>query len=524
MILYLKYSMCFSLIQCIFFTTILSYAASQQKGGMSKIVIYQTADIHSHIQEPVVNWISMAKIIKMRRSANGGENKTLLIDCGDTVPGTIIGALSRGKAAAALLNVMHYDAWIPGNHDFEFGIKTLLELGEYSSTPFLAANLKLDKAFSSKNPDLHRALPWKLYEKNGVRIALIGLTSPHLFEWLWGQKAAGYNLEDTFHCLDRIMPEVLNAKTDLIILAIHHGRFSPKRLHSYTVAKIAEKYPQIDLILGGHSHQEVPGEKCGVSTWYVESGCHAHKFAEIAVYIDKKHRCVNSITSRLISVEKQNNTSEEFLHAITPWNEMAAKFAKKRIGYTKNIVKASQYDSFSSTMSELICRAVAENSGAEFVFLGVVMPSVAFAGNITEQDVFNALPYEDSVCTLDLLPSQILAVLQEQIDKKGFNRFQSIYGFTAELKNGKVTALKDSKGDLLERGHRYKCAFSSYVLAGAGGRFPLLKMIAAKSSVSPVDSGITVRDSLREYITKHSPLNIKAVNRIRNMRTSQNNR
>ena len=517
---YLKYLF---LLHWIFLTPFSSFAAADQD-GLRKLVIFQTSDIHSHIQPSDGGWLSLAQMIKRRRSACGGIDKTLLIDCGDTVPGTIIGAQSRGKAAVALMNAMHYDAWILGNHDFEFGIKTLLELGRDSNLPFFAANLKLDNVFSDENHDLPRPISWKLYTKNGIRIALIGLTSPHLSEWLWGTKAAGYSLEDTFHSLDQIMPEVLNVKSDMIILAIHHGRFSPKRLHSYTVAKIAENYPQIDLILGGHSHQEVPGEKFGASTWYVESGCHAHKFAEIAVYVDKKNRCVHSITSKLVPVEKQKHISEEFRKAVLPWNEKAAKFAKKSLGYTENVINGVQQNSFSSSMSEIICLAIAEKSGAEFVFHGVVVPSVAFSGNITEQDVFNALPYEDTICTLKLLPSQIKAVLQEQIDEKGFNRFQSIYGFTAELKNGKITALKDSKGDILKSGHRYKCTFSSYVLAGAGGRFPLLKMIAAQSSVSPVDMGITIRDSLREYIAKHSPLKIKPVNRIRTLRTSQNNR
>ena len=490
-LIYLSYSV----ILLIFFCTGTGKASSS---NLKKLVIFQTSDIHSHIDGTQASWLNMAQMINRERSRIDPETASLLIDCGDTIPGSLIGAISQGKAAISILNVLKYDAWILGNHDLEFGFQRLNNLAKECSSDIIVANLQPE----GKNNFIN----WKLYHKKGIKIALIGLTSPHITEWLWGNKLKEYRIIPTFPAIDAVMPAILKADPDIVILAIHHGRFTPARLNGFNIHKIADKYPQIDLILGGHSHQEVPGAKCGVKTWYVEAGAHAEKFAKIEVLINSRKKSEVNIVSKLIPVTKQKFVDPNILNCIKPWQQDAAKFAERIIGYTGKEITSTMFNSMFSNISLLFCRAIKEKVDVTAVFHGTVIPSAKFAGKITEQNIFDAIPYEDTICTLDLTLEELKTIIREQISAKKQHHFQSVLGLMLSKDSKNTLTIKMSNGYTLRSDKRYRCAFSSYTLAGAGGRFPELKAIALRKTSNGQDTGVTIREALRDYVKKHYPL------------------
>ena len=69
----------------------------------------------------------MSSEIKKLRESTWKEN-TLLIDCGDTIQGCLSGTISRGAAAIKMINHLNYDAWVPGNHELDFGSERFLKL------------------------------------------------------------------------------------------------------------------------------------------------------------------------------------------------------------------------------------------------------------------------------------------------------------------------------------------------------------------------------------------------------------
>jgi len=405
-----------------------------------------------------------------------------------------------------ILNTMEYDAWIIGNHDLEFGLEVLNKISKKSNADIFAAN------FISEKPN--NFLKWKLYKKNGISAAVIGLTSPYIDEWLWGNKRNEYKLLPTIETIDSTMPEVLKAKPDIIILAIHHGRFPPHRIKGLNIRKIAEKFPQIDLILGGHSHQEFPGEKCGISSWYVETGCHAEKFAWIEATIDTENKRVIDIRSKLIPVKKKKIENPELNKSMEKWRKQTENFSKQKLGFTKKELIPPLKDELFAPINELFCRAIAESTGAEFAFHGYVKKSAKLADTITENDVFEIIPYEDTICTLELTPLELKQIIKEQISNKGKGSFQSPFGINIAITGNNEISVQQENGEKLHDDKKYLVAFNSYSLAGAGGRFPELKKIALLNTSKGKDSNVTVRDALRTYIKKHSPLDIKKVNRI----------
>ncbi|MCK5845576.1 MAG: metallophosphoesterase, partial [Victivallales bacterium] len=390
-----------------------------------KLVIIQTTDIHSHFGGSP-NWIALAANIAEARRKAGGRNKTLLVDTGDTLQGTIFGSISQGEMGLLMLNASHYDAWVLGNHDYDFGTARLAELVSRANCDVFAANL----AWSS---EAKRIKSWKIYRKNGLRIALIGLTSPYLGKWFWGGKLKGMELRPTMETLAEIMPKILKEKPDFTILAIHHGPYTPKRLASplgLDVAKIARRYPQINLILGGHTHQSIPGQEFGEDTWFVEAGCHAEKFAWIKVTFDPARHGRPAIRSKLVASSRV--PKKEYARSAAPvgkWQRKTWRFSRKTVAVLRHPIKPTGILSAPPhSMARLFCESMTHAVDAKIAVTGKVRKFAKLAGRVSEQDLFNAEPYEDTVCVLHLNRREFIEIVNEQIKQLRLGRPQAIFG------------------------------------------------------------------------------------------------
>lgn len=499
-----------SRVRIIFFllttTLILTSCSKRAPTHKKKVVIIQTTDIHSHCGG-FPNWISLAANIAEARKKAGGRKKTLLIDTGDTLQGTISGSLSQGEIGLLMLNSMRYDAWVLGNHDYDFGTKRLAGLINRANCDVFAANL----AWKTESQHLKS---WKLYTKNGIKIALIGLTSPYLGKWFWGDKLQGLSVLPAMDVLDELMPEVLDAKPDLTILAIHHGPYTPKRLYSKVglyVKTIAKRYPQINLILGGHTHQSIPGEQFGNDTWFVEPGCHAEKYAWIEVTIDPTGRNRPVIHSKLVSTTRvPKNESARFAAPVKQWLKKNWRFSHEVVAKVRHPIKPTESLSTPPfSMERLFCESITYATNTKIAICGAVNIYAELSGEVTEWNLFKVEPYEDNVCVLNLNRGEFLEIVNEQIKQWKMKRPQSVYGITvkggwnAEKTYPLDTVLRLPDGEIWKLAtKRVPVAFNGYVLASAGGRFPKLREIADRGTSKCKDTGIRLRDALRNFL-KH---------------------
>lgn len=460
-----------------------------------KVTIMQTGDIHSHIFGETNSWAKLASVIQREREG-AGKNNFLLIDCGDTLTGTAIGAVSRGKAGAIMLNKLGYDVWVPGNHDFELGENDLSAVCRYLKPDILAGNLEWGKDYVK---------PWQIYIRNGARIAVIGLTSPHLKDWLWGKEMGRFEVSDLETALEKIMPSVMASSPHMMILAVHHGRYPPKRLNGVDLVSVARKFPQIDLILGAHSHEEVPGEKIA-NSWVVASGALGSKLARIEALIDIDGSMPVKLSSKLIPVEKEA-AGIDCDRMIKQFQVKTDEFNNRVIGKTKSIISVNDDFRQYSAMHELFGKAMMATADSAGAVGGIFDETAFFSGNITSRDLFKAVPFDDTIGILYLRENEMIAIADEQMQIKDIF-FQALHGI--RIKRGAADKpaqiLTLTNGESWDEKQRYPVAFSSYALAGAGGRFPILKKIALQDECRGQNTGILLRDAVLKYISQNSPL------------------
>ena len=462
-----------------------------------KLTIMQTTDIHGSIgDEKSPGLLQIAGIAE-------SVKPDLWIDCGDLIQGSYSATMDRGASMVEGLNAAGCDVWVPGNHDFDYGTETLAErLGAFRGT-ILAANLK-----STVTPV--KTAEWKMFRRKGVKIAVIGIVPPYLGLWIAPEHLTGLQLESPDAALERIMPEVMAAKPDVIVLAIHLGEFIAGRLNPdgkfRNMASLSTKYPQIDLILAGHSHQTEPGKRLYPGAWFVQAPPLGAGCAQITLEVDPaaKGGKVLSITSKTVEGNGLPE-SKKALPLLDPVRKKAAEAGRRKVAQLDFELAPMKNGLKPNRLAELICLAMTEATGADAAFSGTLSNYRVSPGTLNERELFLLAPYSDSIEVRSLSPAQIRTILKELETKEKTADCMMYTGFTAP-EGDDATLVLGRTGKPIPETSRIKVAVNTYDAHGAGGRYPKLKEIM-ESTGQPKDvRKPDIRDALRNYLQKHYPV------------------
>jgi len=193
---------------------------------------------------------------------------TLLIDVGDALQGNSVELFNNYNTHPMVqaMNLLKYDAWIPGNHEFNFGL------------PFLERNFKhFDGRIICSNiqyADSHKPylLQYQIFNVKGVRVAIVGAIAPHIKQWEASNPDHYKNLEflDPIESLKSTIKSI-EGKYDVLVGALHISRNGEYEAEFKTGAfQIAEAIPEFDAIIAGHEHATYC-DKIN-DTWVLEPG------------------------------------------------------------------------------------------------------------------------------------------------------------------------------------------------------------------------------------------------------------
>jgi 2',3'-cyclic-nucleotide 2'-phosphodiesterase (5'-nucleotidase family) len=240
--------------------------------GTFDLIVASTTDVHGRLRgwnyesnrPDAVRGLSRAATIvdSLRRAAPG---RVLLLDAGDLLQGNSLTYVAARVVPAdaphpviAAMNAMQYDAAAVGNHEFNYGIPFQERTLRQATFPFLAANVyHLDGA--------HAYPSWTLVVRGGVRIGVVGATTPGSMVWDRDNLKDRLVLHDIVSELRAAVADVRMAGAEVVIVTMHSGLDGPSSYDTVTTtvpsenvaARTAREVPGIDMILYGHSHQEV---------------------------------------------------------------------------------------------------------------------------------------------------------------------------------------------------------------------------------------------------------------------------
>ena len=459
-------------------------------GGEKTLTVIQTADLHGNIAKNRI--FRTAELIRRVTEESGGVQNSIRIDCGDLFQGSYAMTFAPCRQAMTeILNELQFDVFVPGNHDLDFGIRNLEKVLLPFRGTLLGANWQW-KNFPGRKD-------YVILHRNGLKVAVIGLGYHHAAAGI--SRPAEKGLIRTLparRSLQKLMPSLMKEKPHIILLALHAGEYT-RLEQGRTIRDLVREFPQIDLVLSAHSHQECRGAKVLNNTVRIQAPALGKGIAVARLVYDTEKYAVRSLKTEIISLDGNTPVHSGIFRSFHSLNRIVRNSSRKPVGNIPFELSPLRRRTTSNVWTELCGKAIAKATGAEIVFYTPASRFRKTPGTLTEQELFLLIPHEESAGVLDLTADECKEILSEQFRNQRKGYFQAPYGFRFQWKRSRVTTLTFPG----KRKERYRCAFSDYALSGAGGRFPLLKKIAEKQKI-PFQS-LPIRDLLRNYIAVHYP-------------------
>ncbi|KAA6475269.1 bifunctional metallophosphatase/5'-nucleotidase [Bacillus swezeyi] len=376
-----------------------------------KLHIYHTNDLHSHFE----NWPKIADYIQTQRQKHAAEHEeVLLFDIGDHVDRFHpISEASFGKANVELLNHLDYDAATIGNNE---GI-TLphLELDTLyvdASFPIVVSNL-----FDSEGNRPVWAQPyWIQSLKNGMTIAILGVTVPYypIYEQL------GWKVTDAFESIAEVLQEV-KGNADITVLLSHLGILDDQRA--------AEAFPEIDLILGSHTHHLLED---GMMKNGVLLAC-AEKYGNYVGHVEfTLNKGIEDKKAEVLKTADWNRESEETIAILKEKEKEAGQVLQQEIAILDQPLETDWFGT--SPLPQMLADALKEWCDAEIgmVNAGIVLDSLS-KGAVTKADIHRICPHPINPVVIKLTGAELKEiVLQASTEKMEQLRIKGL-GFRGKV-------------------------------------------------------------------------------------------
>ena len=232
-------------------------AFAEETSGTKEIQLLATSDLHGKFApyDYAVNEEStsgsMAQIQTIVNELR--TDNTILVDVGDTIQGNSADLFLEDEVHPMIqaMNYMKYDAWILGNHEFNYGVDTLKHIMEGAQMPVLNGNVYDGEG------NLLTGVSYTIIEKDGVKVALIGMVTPNITRWD-AANLEGYEVTDPVEETKKIIEEI-GDQADIFVAAEHMGESNEYEVANSGVVDLANACPELDVILAAHEHKLVEG-------------------------------------------------------------------------------------------------------------------------------------------------------------------------------------------------------------------------------------------------------------------------
>lgn len=366
---------------------------------LETVHLYHTNDLHSHFE----NWPAIVQFLKKKKEQHDQQDEEMiLLDIGDHADRFHpITEATRGKANVTLLNKMKYDAVTIGNNEgITFSHEDLDTLYDGAQFPVILSNLytELGERPSWVVPYHIRTL------KNGTRIALLGVTV--FYEKFY--ELLGWKIKDPFQSLLEMIEQVKN-QSDVIVLLSHLG-ISDDEI-------IAREFPDIDIIIGGHTHHVLKEGMEINNTLIAGAGKYGQYVGYISLTINIEDKGIQGYRASLYPMDNQLETCQE----TELWLEQTAKksdeLLSEVIGISQDGLSLNWFQD--SAFPQLLVQSIREwcNGEVAMVNSGIILESLP-KGPVTRKDLHRICPHPINPCMVYLKGDVLKEVIVQSREEK----------------------------------------------------------------------------------------------------------
>ncbi len=309
---------------------------------------------------------------------------SLVLNAGDDFQGTPISNFTRGRSQIELMNMYNVDAFVLGNHEFDYSQYSLDSALNLAQFPVLTANVYMQ----SKNALMGK--PYITKEINGVKFGIIGITLPELFTTSLPKNVTDLTMLDPDVAIQEGIDALKKENCDVIVLLTHAGLEEDKKF----AAKFAG---DIDIIVGGHSHTTLfkPVRQNGVTI--VQAGSYGRNLGKLDLKIDTDKDTVLSAYGVLIETVLDSNIFDKAAgQKIDKMIEQYMPQLSIKIGTLQTDWKAGYGDE--SNLGQFEADAFRMKTGADIGFVnGGGLRKSLLKGDILVGDIWEINPFGNEV-------------------------------------------------------------------------------------------------------------------------------
>ncbi|MBM7713020.1 bifunctional metallophosphatase/5'-nucleotidase [Enterococcus xiangfangensis] len=367
---------------------------------MEKIILLHTNDLHSHLE----NWPKIRRFLLNRKQEETADKKIITLDLGDFVdrwhPLT---EATNGQANVQLMNQIHYDAATIGNNEGVGNSKA--ELNHlYDQANF---DIVLDNLFDKQTLQFPA---WAQQTKiittaQGTKVGLLAFTAPFSLTY----NPNGWDIRQVMDILPELVAD-LRTKVDVLVLMSHLGISVDRR--------IARELPEIDVILGSHTHHLFEqGEKIeGVQL--AAAGKYGYYVGEVHVTVDSKHQ-IQKTSARTFATEKMlalPEDQEEIEDYLQTGHQLLADKKVADVPFAMSTDLQDEHPMIDYTLA-----AVKEAAGTEAAVLnsGLFLQDIP-AGIVDQDQLHTALPHPMHLIKVTLSGENLIRLVLEMEKNRHF--------------------------------------------------------------------------------------------------------
>jgi 5'-nucleotidase/UDP-sugar diphosphatase len=415
------------------------------------ITILHTNDIHGRF--PTDSYYGtpegmtyLATHIANERAKNPN---TILLDAGDTFQGNAFAQYFRNATPnpiAGAMNMLDYDAFVIGNHEYNFGNETFATMLGQLNFPILgSANVDDDGTYGFINDNVKDYITMTV---GGLKVAIFGLTNPEVPLYELPSNIEGLSFYAATPTAQSLVPQIrANEDPDLLIALTHIGYDVYKGSYDKDKA-IAEQVPGIDVIVGGHSHDSLNPAVMITSTinptgtLVAQTGAYAANLGKIDVVFTGNITDGYDITLRQGSLLAAGDvaTDTAMSNYLEPFVITLTNYTQEVVGYTTAPIDGEEaYTEETSSANLQADSAVFELAqhgvDVDFHLSGAMTNRSVAAGatatapyTLTVDDMYTLMQYENSLLAMRMNGPQIKEVLERGYRNYYYYKFVPGYG------------------------------------------------------------------------------------------------
>lgn len=505
-----------------------------------RLTILHTNDHHGRFWQNRYGEYGMAArktlIDEMRAEIEAQGGSVLLLSGGDINTGVPESDLQDAEPDFKGMSIIGYDAMALGNHEFDNSLDVLAKQIEWANFPMLSANI-YDKATGER-----MFQPYQMFTKQGIKIAVIGLTTEDTAKIGNPEFIGGIDFRDPKEEAKKLIAELQETENpDLVFAVTHMGHYEDGNRGvnapgDVALARYLEE-GELDMIVGGHSQEPVcmegpnmykrnfkPGDECKPD---VQNGTYivqAHEWGKYVgradfefengelsmvsydlVPVNLKKKIKVDGESQRVLIAEEIAQDQELLEFLRPYQEQGQAQLNEKISETngklegdRNVVRFQQ-----TNLGRLIATAHMKRAKADFGVMnsGGVRDSIE-AGDVTYKDVLTIQPFGNMLTYTDMTGQEVLdylnVVATKPVDSGAYAQFA---GISMTVSEGLVSNVFIGD-EQLRMDETYRFTIPSFNAAGGDG-YPVVT-----DHPGHVNTGFVDAEVLKEYLESNSPLDV----------------